>query len=331
MGLRGGDRRARRERGRRRRGRRPPGRVGRRATADAWALRGAALRLGGATSPRPSSAGGSTSPAAWSARRAVRSTRCGALRPGPERVDDPPPPAPADARRRGGAAIDGTILVSGGTTSDGNGDGRQVVGLRPAHRPLDAARAPPPPALQPLGRLARRQGSLRARRVQRRGARSPDVDVYDPRTNRWTGAAARSRRRGHAFGAVVVDGEIWVIGGLRRRPRPPRRPHLRPADEPLAPRSGACPAPWSCSARPPRRRARASTRSGSTPTRSTTPGRGAGTRRADAARAPARARGVRGRWVALRGRWLYDGAAGQPGRGAAGCPVSAVEGPQVSD
>ena len=39
------------------------------------------------------------------------------------------------------------------------------------------------------------------------------VDVYDPTTEEWSaGAALATARHGHS--CVVMDGKLWVVGGV---------------------------------------------------------------------------------------------------------------------
>jgi N-acetylneuraminic acid mutarotase len=115
---------------------------------------------------------------------------------------------PVATRAAAAAALDGRVVVVGGTTPDGNTsavwvwDGRRW-----------SARAPLPRAVFNHAAVTL-GGRLYVLGGYADGAERREVWRYDPAADRWA-AATRLPRPNHAFGAVAFRGELWTIGGRR--------------------------------------------------------------------------------------------------------------------
>ena len=139
-------------------------------------------------------------------------------------------------RRRGSSSSAGRRRRGTPTPS-----GRYDPAARSGRRSGAAARA----ALQPRRRPPSTGRSGCARRLLE-GEERREVYVYDPETDTVGGGPPLPRAM-HAFGAVPFRGELWVIGGPRRRGDPP---HVWISTQ--RPASGArrrCRSRWSSSAR----------------------------------------------------------------------------------
>jgi N-acetylneuraminic acid mutarotase len=120
------------------------------------------------------------------------------------------PHLPSARHHAAAAVLDGVLYVSGGASGGGNWTPRSQLWRLDlsADSPAWQTMAP-----MPEGRLGHRQEAVGGQLyvVGGQGGRGR-VLVYDPAGDSWAMAAAMPVPRDH-LGTVVIDGEIWAIGG----------------------------------------------------------------------------------------------------------------------
>jgi N-acetylneuraminic acid mutarotase len=127
--------------------------------------------------------------------------------------------APALSARNSaaGAVIDGRWHVAGGRSVAG--------GPTDAHEVYDPKEdrwrnaAPMPKGSGAGGNAAATMGGrlyvFGGEYFDNGGRVHPEVWIYDPKTDAWTGATPMPTPR-HGLGAVALNGEIWLVGGAKR-------------------------------------------------------------------------------------------------------------------